>query len=307
MIDTIPFLGVGLGYRPELHDGIMASADSIDFLELITDHYIDMPPHKWLEAEAIAARFPVVLHSVELSIGTEGPIKRDYVQKVREVAAMTKAHWISDHLCFTGAGGLDLAQLAPLSFRVDVADRTADRTREVMTFLERPFLIENVAYYFQVAGATMSEAEFIRRVVLQSGCYLLLDLTNVQCNAFNHGYDPFLFLDQMPLDRVIQIHVAGGYPHRGLLLDAHSHAVPDEVFAMLEHIAPRLTNLKGVLLERDQDYPPIDALLVDIERVKGVLASCWAPMHRRFGETTAPWARVHNAREQMTGVARVSL
>jgi uncharacterized protein (UPF0276 family) len=288
MIEKIPFLGVGLGYRPELHDEIMASIDEIDFLELITDHYIDMPPHKRAEAEALAKHFPLVLHGVELSIGTEGPIDRPYLEKVREVAKWSNAYWVSDHLCFTGVPGLDLAQLTPLAFQKEIAKRTAQKAYEAMRYLDQPFLLENIAYYFTIPDANITEAELINSIITGSGAFLLLDLANVHCNASNHNYDPWAFLDQLPLERVIQIHVAGGYPHRGLLLDAHSHAVHDEVFAMLKYIAPRLTNLKGVLLERDQDYPPIEHLIAEIHQLKQILLDHWVPLHRKIGVSNAP-------------------
>jgi uncharacterized protein (UPF0276 family) len=108
---------------------------------------------------------------------------------------------------------------------------------------------------------------------------MLLDLANVQNNAINNRYDPFAFVDQMPLDRVVQVHLAGGYYHKGILLDTHSHPVPADVLELLAYAAPRMPNLKGVLIERDQEFPPIEALLDELDRVRDVLASTWAPLY----------------------------
>jgi uncharacterized protein (UPF0276 family) len=286
MIDTIPFLGAGLGFRREMKDAMLAHGSRIDFMELLTDQYMDMPPHKEEEAKALAEQFALVLHGVDLSIGTDGPVDREYIDKMRRVAEWSKARWISDHLCFTRVPGINIGQLTPLAFSERVADACIRNVREAMAAFDIPFLMENISYYFKVPNMEMSEAEFITRVVRGSGCWMLLDLTNVQNNAVNNKYDAFEFLDQLPLDRVVQIHLAGGYYHRGILLDTHSHPVPADVFEMLAHVAPRLSNLKGVLIERDQEFPPIEELLGELDRVRDVLATRWSPAHQH--QATAP-------------------
>jgi uncharacterized protein (UPF0276 family) len=123
----------------------------------------------------------------------------------------------------------------------------------------------------------MSEAEFISRVVSNSGCWLLLDLANVRNNAINNNYNAFEFLDQIPLDRVVQIHLAGSYYKRGLLLDSHSDPIHAEVFEMLRYVAPRMPNLKGINIERDQNFPPIGELLDELDQVRDILAKHWKP------------------------------
>lgn len=278
-LDACPFLGVGLGFRHDMKEAMLANAGRIDFMELLTDQYMDKPPFKEDEAKMLAERLPLVLHGVDLSIGTDAPVDREYVGKILKAASWSRARWVSDHLCFTRVPGINIGNLTPLAFTDEAAEVAVRNTREVMAAFDVPFLLENISYYFRVPPSRLTEAEFINRVIRESGCYLLLDLANVANNAINNHYDPFAFIDQMPLDRVVQVHLAGGYYYRGILLDTHSHPVPADVLELLAYAAPRMPNLKGVLIERDQEFPPIAELLDELDRVRDVIARAWAPLH----------------------------
>ena len=109
----------------------------------------------------------------------------------------------------------------------------------------------------------------------EADCYLLLDLTNLMNNATNNSYDPMEFLDQVPLERVLQIHLAGGYWQDDILLDTHSHPVPTEVLDLLAATAPRMRALRAVMIERDQNFPPGDELLKELDHVRAVLGDSW--------------------------------
>jgi uncharacterized protein len=277
----LPFLGAGLSFRHEMKDDTLRELKHIDFLEFLTDHYIDMPPHKRQEALSLGEQIPIVLHGVELSIGTSGHIDWEYWDKVKQVAEWTRARWISDHLCFTRVPGLNIGQLTPLPFTPGMAESIARNVAAVAATTDRPVALENISYYFHVPPSSLTESQFIRQVVQASGCWLLLDLTNVQNNAINNHYDPLAFLDELPLDRVLQIHLAGGYYHRGILLDTHSHPVPPDVFSMLRAVAGRMPNLRGVIIERDQNFPKFSELLAELDQIRDILATEW---HPRYGK-----------------------
>lgn len=277
MVDHLPFLGVGLAYRFEIRDEILAHADQIDFLELITDHYIDMPPHKEQEARELAERFPLIVHGVDLSIGTSRGIDPSYLTKVQQVREWAKAFWVSDHLCMTRAHDRNISQLTPLSFdggTVEAVRRNVETVKEV---IDCPFLLENISYYFQVPPATMDEAEFLSEVLARCDCGLLLDLTNVYNNARNNGYDACEFLDRIPLDKVVQLHLAGGEEEGGILLDTHSKPIHPEVFDLLRYSTGRMTRLKGAIIERDQAIPPTPELLAEMDQIRTILSEEWAP------------------------------
>lgn len=282
-VADVPVLGFGVSYRQELREEILARPGTVDFLELISDHYADMPKYRLDEARDLAACFPIVLHGVEMSIGTESGVDDSYLSEVRRISEVLDPVWVSDHLCFTKVPGLNIGQLTPLSFSKETAAIASKHIRRVAAAFDIPFLVENISYYFRVPSASMSEAEFITSVVESSDAWLLLDLTNVHNNAINNGYDAYEFLDSIPLERVMQLHLAGGYYYRDVLLDTHSHAVPVEVFDMLSHVASRLPNLKGVCVERDQNFPPLDDILGELAQARLILGQAGSPVRQPTG------------------------
>ena len=272
MLDKVPFLGVGLSFRRELKDEILSSSDRIDFLELIADQYIDKPLIREQEAGELSEQFPLILHGVDFSIGTASEVDQVYLEKFHRAASFAKPKWVSDHLCFTGVPGNSLGQLTPLPYTEETVEIVARNIRTIANTFNCPFLIENISYYFLVPPSVLTEAEFITHVVNEAGCWLLLDLANVRNNAVNNNYDPYKFLDEIPLDRVVQIHLAGGYYKRGLLLDSHSDPIHPEVFDMLRYATPKMTELRGINIERDQNFPPLSELLAELDQVREILA-----------------------------------
>jgi uncharacterized protein len=271
VLNHIPVLGVGLSFRKELKQGILAEPSRVDFLELIADQYVDKPLFREREAQQLAQKFPLVVHGVDLSIGTDCPPDSEYLAKTRRFADLIGAQWVSDHLSFTRVPGSRLGQLTPIPFNQEMASLVIEHLKRVQGEFDQPFLIENISYYFVVPPSTMSEAEFLTAVVQKSGCFLLLDLTNLLNNSINHNYDPFEFLDRIPLDRVVQIHLAGSTFTSKLWVDSHSRPVPPDVFELLKYAAPRMSQLKGVNIERDQDFPPIEELFAELDRTREIL------------------------------------
>lgn len=269
----LPDLGVGLGYRPELHEQILANKDDIDWLEIITDHYLKDPGES---ADLLALReaFTIVPHGLELSVGSDGEIDQDYLEAVAGVADAVDAPWVSDHLCFTRAGDFELANLTPVVRTLERAKAVAMNSQRVQDRLGRPFLLENITYYLDLPGE-LTEAEFITEVMEQCDCGLLLDLNNLALNAHNHGFDAQKFLDSIPLERVVQVHLAGNSPEmvcEGLMLDGHDAPVGEEVFDLLAVLAQRQA-LKGALIERDERFSgTFDELSADLSRARAILA-----------------------------------
>jgi uncharacterized protein (UPF0276 family) len=272
-----PFLGVGLGYRGELKQDLLANHSRLDFLELMLEHFMDMPPERMSDARLLSERFSIVVHGLELSIGTVEPLRLEYLTRMRDLAVATRAHLASDHLCLTGVPGRAIGNLTPLPLDRKMAGFIAAKCREVVNFLPVPFLLENISVLFRPGAPEMTEQDFITHVLEESGAFLLLDLTNVFNNAVNGPFDAREYLDSMPLDRVVQIHLAGGLTSEGVLLDTHNAPVPPEVFDLLRYAAPRMPLLRAVMIERDQDFPPFESLLHELDTTKQVLRTAWAP------------------------------
>jgi hypothetical protein len=272
---TIPYLGSGLGFRDRLADMTFAARQEIDFVEVVTERYAGGPAQLDQLREVVDA-FPVIPHGLGLSIGTAGPIDKEYLDQIKRVSDLTRSPYYSDHLCMTRAAGIDLGQLAPLWFRDDVLRPTIDRVNEVQDELGKPLVLENVTYLFEIPGADMSQAEFFHRLVDATGCGILLDVTNVYTNAVNHHFDPALFMAEMPLHSVVQVHLAGGLWHDGVLADSHSEQVPPPVWDLFAQLCER-TAVRACLLEYDQNFPDFRVLTDQVAKAREILSAGSTP------------------------------
>lgn len=266
----LPALGVGLGFRPEIEGAVFANSDHIDWVEITADRFLN-EPSLMDTLVALKACFPVVPHCLEMSVGSDAPLDLGYLTKIATIADAVDAPWVSDHLCMTNEGGHQLGTLAPIERSRERARNAAAKAKQAQELLGRLLLLENITYYVDMPGE-LTEAQFLAEVLEQSGCGLLLDLENVRVNAANHGYDPYEFLESLPLERIVQVHVAGSEPYPGIALDTHSASVSDECLALLSHLTD-LVSLRGVLIERDDEFPDdFSELLTDVERARAVVA-----------------------------------
>jgi uncharacterized protein len=266
----LPHLGVGLGYRVPLHDDILANSSRIDFLEFVSDQYLYAPPEKVDRLVALRESFPLIPHGIGMSIGTADALSSDYLRRLRTLADRVDAPWFSDHLSFTKVPETDVEQLTPLWFTQGSLAAVCRNLRQLGSVITRPFLLENITYYFPVPGSDMTEAEFLTRALNDTDTGMLLDVNNIWVNSVNLGFDPYEFLDGIPLERTVQIHLAGGRYVRGMLVDTHSAPVHEDVWAMLGYVLDRAP-AKAILLEWDQDWPEFTVLLDHLERARAIL------------------------------------
>ncbi len=264
----LPVLGVGLGYRPEIADETLESREKIDFLEVISENYMKagVVQRKNL---ARAEAFPIIPHGVELSIGTTGDIDYDYLKSLKKFLHEIKAPWWSDHLCFTGNDHNRLHDLLPLPFSKEAVTHVANRVKKIQEFMEVPFLLENISSYFVLPGSEMTEAQFIAEVLEEADCGMLLDVNNVYVNSYNMKFDPIAYVDQLPIDRVVQIHIAGHRKVKSIIVDTHGAQIIQPVYDILAHVLQK-TDVKAILLERDQLFPKFDNIISELDRIRAV-------------------------------------
>jgi uncharacterized protein (UPF0276 family) len=280
--------GVGLGLRWDF-SGDLARRDAapgIDFLEIAPENYLGRGGRHRAELSALAARFPVVTHGLTMSLGGTDPLDDAYLREVASLVREVGSPWHSDHLSFGAVDGRSLHELLPVAFKQTAVTRIADRIRHARDVLGVPLAVENVSYYWHPGRPEMDEAEFIARVCEASDCGLMLDVNNAYVNAQNFGFDVDAWMRTVPLERVVQIHVAGhewfsmdeeglgepaGVASPGaMIVDTHGADVPDPVLALLGRVLAR-TGPVPVVLERDQNVPPLDALLVEAQRIRAVV------------------------------------
>lgn len=271
-LKSIPFFGAGLGYRREIHDGILAASSEVNFLEVITERYISAPKRSLDALAAMAEKFRVIPHGVSLSVGTAAPVSKTFLRAVKDVCTLVKAPYYSDHLAVTQSGGIDLGHLSPLVYNKKTLGSVIDNVNRVQDYLGLPFVIENITETHELPGSDMDSADFIARVSNATGCGILLDITNLYINSVNNKFDALQYAERLPLDRVIQVHLAGGYWYNGVLIDSHSEAVPENVWKLFKQLSPRMA-VRAALVERDDNYPPFEELLAEVRLARACMMS----------------------------------
>jgi uncharacterized protein (UPF0276 family) len=254
-----PRLGFGVGLRRPHYAEILESRPPIDWFEVISENFMVAGGRPLEVLDSVCAHYPLVMHGVSLSIGTTDPLKRNYLRDLRSLARRIEPAWISDHLCWTGVGGRNLHDLLPLPHTEEAVLHTAGRIRDVQDFLGRRILIENVSSYMTYAHSRLTEWEFLAAVADEADCGILLDINNVFVNAFNHRFDARRYIDAMPVERVIQFHLAGHADHGTYLLDTHDHPIRPEVWELYEYAVRRLGAV-STLIEWDDHIPEFAVL-----------------------------------------------
>ena len=261
----IPDLGVGIGLRPVHFGQILGGEPRVDWFEVLSENYMDTGGRPQFILDQVTERYPVALHGVSLSVGSTDPLDREYLRKLKELARRTRAHWVSDHLCWTGVLGRNTHDLLPLPYDEATLRHVVARVREVQDVLERPLVLENPSTYLAFAASTMTEWDFLARLAAEADCGLLLDVNNVYVSAFNHGFSAEEYVDAIPAERVVQYHLAG-HTHKGThIVDTHSGPALDEVWALYARATAR-TGLVSTLFEWDADIPPLGQVVVEARR-----------------------------------------
>jgi uncharacterized protein (UPF0276 family) len=283
--------GVGLGLRWEFLDelleresnGDVGRAGGIDFLEITPENYLQRGGRYREALHTLAARYPFVTHGLTLSLGGPDPLDEAYLSDLKAFLGTFETPWHSDHLCIGAVDGRAVHDLLPVSHKAASVVRIADRIRAAQDRLGLPLAIENISYYWHPGRAEMGEAEFLSRVCDAADCGFLLDVNNAYVNAVNFGTDLGVWIREAPLERAVQIHVAGHEWFRAgagglgeacaagtpgaLIVDTHGAEAPDPVLELLERVLP-VTGPVPIVLERDQNIPPLADLLREVERIR---------------------------------------
>jgi uncharacterized protein (UPF0276 family) len=274
-MSATPSLGFGLGLRPVHYPDILEGNPRIDWFEAISENYMvpgGRPLHALLR---VRERWPVVLHGVSLSIGSTDPLDEVYLARLKTLADRVQPEWISDHLCWTGVGGINLHDLLPLPYTEEALSHVVGRVLRVQERLGRRILLENVSSYVTFAQSALPEWEFLTEVARRADCLLLLDVNNVYVSAFNHEFDPLGYLDAIPGERVRQIHLAGHEDNGTHIIDTHDHPVIDPVWSLYAEAIRRFGPV-ATMIERDDRIPPLSELESELDRARAVAADALA-------------------------------
>jgi uncharacterized protein (UPF0276 family) len=273
-----PYLGFGLGLRPQHYEDILNGDPNVDWFEVISENYMVPGGQPLKILDRIRERYPIVMHGVSLSIASTAPINEVYLRDLKALAKRSEPVFISDHLCWTGVHGVNLHDLLPVPYTREALDHVVSRVHHVQDHLGQAIALENVSSYVQFSHSEMSEWEFIAELTKRTGCWLVFDVNNVFVSAFNHEFDAHAFIEGIPKERIVQFHLAGHEHNMSHIVDTHDALICDEVWDLyrsaLRHFGP-----VSAIIERDDHIPPLDELVAELDQARAVAAQTLGRPH----------------------------
>ncbi|HUL08787.1 MAG TPA: DUF692 domain-containing protein [Candidatus Acidoferrum sp.] len=271
--DPIP-ARAGIGLRHHHYRAVIESRPRVGWLEVHSENYFGGGrPLAFLEAAR--AHYPLSLHGVGLSLGTDGALDRDHLARIKALIERVQPALVSEHVSWSIAGGVYLNDLLPLPYTEEALQVICDHVRETQDFLGRRILVENPSSYLQFAHSTIPECDFVAEISRRTGCGLLLDVNNVYVSACNHGFDAHGYIEAMPREAVQEIHLAGHAVREigeaTLRIDDHGSAVCDAVWQLYAAALARLGPVP-TLIEWDSNVPELPVLVAEAVTADGFLA-----------------------------------
>ena len=271
-----PYLGFGLGLRPQHYADLLERPDDapdprVDWFEIISENYMSAGGRPLINLDRVRERYPMVMHGVSLSIGSVDPLDRDYLDSLKALAERVDPAWISDHLCWTGVDGVNLHDLLPLPYTEEALAHVVDRIGQVQDHLGRRIALENASTYVTFTHSEMSEWDFLAEMAKRADCDLLLDVNNIFVSGFNHGFDPIDFIEGLPAERIVQIHLAGHEHNETHIVDTHDAPVIEAVWSLYGEAISRLGPIT-TMIERDADIPPLADMETELDRARTIAA-----------------------------------
>jgi uncharacterized protein (UPF0276 family) len=264
---NIPSLGLGLGLRSKHFNYILENKPAVDWFEFISENFIDSGGRPRQVLRKLSEIYPLVMHGVSLSIGSTEPLNMEYLSKLKQLSAEIKPQWASDHLCWTGVNGMNTHDLLPVPLTEESLKHICKRINTAQDFLERPLIFENPSTYLSFKQSTIHEYDFLRYMTEETGCGLLLDVNNVYVSSFNNDFDPVHYIQQLPHDHIVQMHIAGHQHHGDYIIDTHDSKVVNEVWQLF-NLAWQLTGGVSTLLEWDSQIPEFETYHAELLKAK---------------------------------------
>ncbi|WP_144394695.1 DUF692 domain-containing protein [Pleionea sediminis] len=263
-------IGFGLGLRHPHMTQVLAGEARVDWFEIISENYMNSKGRSLYDLQQVAERYPLVFHGVSLSIGSCDPLNFDYLKNLKTLTQVIEPEWVSDHLCWTGINGINSHDLLPVPLNEETLNHITTRVNQVQDYLGRQLVLENPSTYMTFNHSNMEEPEFLKALVDETDCGLLLDVNNVFVSSFNAGKDPFDYFNDFPFDNVVQMHLAGHQDCGTHLIDTHDQPVRDEVWRLFQ-FAWQQTQGVATCLEWDGNIPSLVDCEAEIFKAKNFI------------------------------------
>jgi uncharacterized protein len=263
--------GVGLRFRH--HREVLDSRPEVAWFEVHTENYLGggLTPRL---LDAIRRDYPLSLHGTGLSLGSAGGPDPAHLARVKAAVERFEPGLLSEHLSFSVASGVYLADLLPLPMTEEALEAVCRNVEQVQAHLGRRLLIENPSSYLQFRHSTIPEWEFLAALAARTGCGILCDVNNIYVSACNHGWDASAYLAALPPAAVGEIHLAGHALReiggRALRIDDHGSRVAPEVWALYAEALSRFGEVP-TLIEWDTDVPPLEVLIDEAARAQAMI------------------------------------
>jgi uncharacterized protein (UPF0276 family) len=261
--------GTGLGLRSCHFDYILRQQPNVPWFEALSDNYFHDAMHRQ-SLRNIAEHYPITFHGVGMSLGSTDPLNLEYLNDLKQLANEIQPILISDHLSWSSVNYQYLHDLLPLPFTQETLLHVADRICQVQDILGCPIMIENASSYLQFKYNEMQEWEFINALTQRTGCYVLLDVNNIYVSAYNLGFDPVQYIDQINQNSVKQFHLAGYSNENTYLFDMHNQTIHDPVWSLFKIALQRFGSLP-TLIERDDNIPEFELLYQEAQIADSIM------------------------------------
>lgn len=265
---NFPYLGFGLGLRVNHYPYIFEHQPKVDWFEIISENFMDTDGRPKRNLVRIREMYPVAMHGISMSIGTVDPLNSQYLKKLKALIDWLNPAWVSDHLCWTGVAHKNSHDLLPVPYTQEALKHIVMRLKQVQDYLERPIAMENPSTYLEFKTSNIPEAEFIRIMAEESGCKLLLDVNNVYVSCYNHRLDAKKYIDTLPLDKVVQIHLSGHTNNGNHIIDTHDDYVVDEVWQLYRYAVHKAGRNINTMVEWDDNIPEFPVLFAELDKAK---------------------------------------
>ncbi len=287
----------GLGFRTQYAEEIALAPRTVDWLEVVSDHYLGVGGPRRALLEGLCRAQPIALHGVGLGIAGSDPLDVRYLDGLCELVARCEPVYVSDHLCWTALAGRQSHDLLPVAYNAEVLRHVAERVLRVQDWIGRSLLLENATAYVGFCASEMEEAEFFAELCRETGCGVLLDVNNLYVNSVNLGADPARALALLPENAVGYMHLAGHAVLSDVRIDTHADPVPLPVWQLFADAVQRFPRA-DVILERDDDLPPYAQLVAELGEARARHAAARLGPHR-----PAPASREAPPRSPHRGLA----
>lgn len=260
--------GAGIGLRSPHYADFLEARPVLPLVEVHSENFFGGGRHLDVLMQ-VRRDTPVSLHGIGLSLGSSDPLSDRHLAALKSLIDRVEPALVSDHLCWSSVGGIYVNDLLPLPYTQEALAHVAGRIHQVQDTLGRRLLVENVSSYLEFRDADMPEWTFLAELAGRTGCALLLDVNNIHVSASNHGFGALAYLDAIPPDAVMEMHLAGysvnrvpleGGREMEILIDTHSRAVADPVWSLYEEALRRI-GPRPTIVEWDADLPPLPVLL----------------------------------------------